>query len=157
MAAGSWQGCQSLGVSSSWDGSKWDKKCKEVEHGINDFTRVERSEGMLDVKIGGTFEPIHQGSTWREDEEKMTSVVPWLGNLSVRIWERDGSRRVCCDGRLGVRRFDHIFSTSQDGPCQDRQGNWRQIWPWYVKANGQKVCAITDNLAEEDFRLKKVA
>ena len=28
-------------------------KCQEVDNGINDSTRVERSEGILDVKVGG--------------------------------------------------------------------------------------------------------
>ena len=75
MAAGSWQRWQSLGASSSsWDEIEWDKKCQEVETGINDFTRVERIEGFLNVKIGGKFEPIYQESTWKEHEERTTGL-----------------------------------------------------------------------------------
>ena len=52
MAAGSWQGWQSWGASSrSRDEGKWDEKCQEVENGINDFTTVERSKGILMSKL----------------------------------------------------------------------------------------------------------
>ena len=104
-----------MGVSSSWDESKWYKKCKEVEHGINDFTRVERSEGIWDVKIRGTFEPIHQGSTWREDEEKMTSVVPWLGNWCRTSSQNMGSEMAPeeCAAMEGLAGEDSIISSPQ--------------------------------------------
>ena len=31
--------------------------------GINDFTSVERREGVSDVKIGGKFEPVYREPT----------------------------------------------------------------------------------------------
>ena len=47
LAAGSWLGWQSGGASSSsWDERKWNKQCQEVENEINDFMRVDRSEGI---------------------------------------------------------------------------------------------------------------
>ena len=79
--------------------------------------------------------------------------MPSLGTLTSDdlsgSGERSGQRRVYCDGRLGVRRFDCFFSIKQDKPYQDRQGNWKQAWPHYVKGNEQKVCAITDKFVEE--------
>ena len=52
QAAGSWQGWQSWGASSSsWDESKSDIKCQEAEKVMSHCTRVERSEGIPDVKI----------------------------------------------------------------------------------------------------------
>ena len=50
MAAGSWQGWQSWAASSSsCDEGEWDTKWQEVESEVKGFTRVERSEGILDV------------------------------------------------------------------------------------------------------------
>ena len=54
MAAGFWQGWQICGASSSsWDEGKWDNKCQEMENGVNEFTRVVRSEVVVGVIIPG--------------------------------------------------------------------------------------------------------
>ena len=45
----------------------------------------------------------------------------------------------------------------QDGLYKDRQGNWRQTWP-YIKLNGRKVSAITGlsrNQAKEKRRRRE--
>ena len=54
---------------------KGDRKCQEVETGVNDFTRVESGEGILDVINGGKFELVGQEPTWKELEEKMIGLV----------------------------------------------------------------------------------
>ena len=104
----------------------------------------ERSEGILNVKIGRRCEPLCHEPTWKEDEEKMSGLAFKLeGNLHCALtgkWtsddlsedgERSGARRVYCDGRLGVRRFDRFFPIRQDEPRKDRQGNWKHACPYY--------------------------
>ena len=54
------------------NGTRSDRQCQEVENGVNDFTRVERSAGTWDVKIGGKFESVYQEPTWKENGEKTT-------------------------------------------------------------------------------------
>ena len=140
MAAGCWQGWQSWGASSSCDESRRDNKCKEVENGINDFTRVERREGILHVKKEGN-------SNWSVRKPGGTNMKKrWLGASSswkenffvtgeltsddlAEHGERSGTRRVYCDGRLGVRRFDRFFPIWQDELEKDRKGKLKQAWP----------------------------
>ena len=131
MASGSWQPCQRWCASrSSWD----EHKCKEVEYDMNHFTKIERRETILDVKIGGKFSPVCQEPTWKETEEKMTGLVFKLeGKLRSAVTgkltsdnlseygERSGRRRVHCDERLGVRRFDHFFPMIYGELHQDKQ------------------------------------
>ena len=75
------------------------------------------------------------------------------GALTRKLMSDDlseyGTRRVYCDGRHGVRRFERFFPKRQDEPYQDKQGKWKQAWPYYVKGHGPKVCAITDKPVEE--------
>ena len=77
--------------------------------------------------------------------------------------ERCGSRRVYCDGRLGVRKFDRLYPKWKNEPYDDKQGNWKQAWLYYVKGNRQNVCAITDKPFQgsseerwEDVRAKRM-
>ena len=54
-------------------------------HGVNDSTRVERSEGIPDVKSGGKFASVCRELTWKESEDKMIGLVFKLeGNLRSR-------------------------------------------------------------------------
>ena len=109
LAAGSWHEWQSwCASSSSWDESKWNKQCQEVDNEINDFMRVDRSEGILDVKNWRTCRSSLSGITWEENEENMTRPVFKVGRkTSVFLdWkitsddmseygERRGPRSVC--------------------------------------------------------------
>ena len=128
VGPGSWHAWQSCSASNgSWDEDTWDKKCQEVENEVKDVTRVERGEGILDVKIGGRFAPVCQEPTWNEHEEKMIGLVFKLeGKLRCALTskltsddlpeygERSGPRELHGDGRLDVRRFDHFFQTRHD-------------------------------------------
>ena len=58
LAAGSWQGWQAN-----------EKEKGRSEKVINNFTRVERNEGILDVLIWARVEPVYQEATWKEHEE----------------------------------------------------------------------------------------
>ena len=61
---------------------------------------------------------------------------------------RSDPRRVRYEGRLGVRSFDRFLPIRQDEPYKDRQGNWKQAWPYNVKGNGKHVCHHTDKMVE---------
>ena len=142
MAAGSWQGWQSWRARTALGRRQMGFKVS-----LEDFTRVRRSDGTLDVK------PVCQESTWKEHEEQMTELVLKLegklfcalsrklttDNLS-ECGERSGPSRVFCDGRLGARWFDRLFP-DKAGRALPGQGNWKQAWTHYVKRNRQKsVC-----------------
>ena len=54
---------------------------------------------------------------------------------------------------------DSISSTQRGRRVlKDRQGNWKQAWPYYDNLKWQKVCvcAITDELVAESSRGKRV-
>ena len=87
--------------SSSWDERQWDKQCQDVERGIRHFTKVDRSEGILDVKIGGKVRTglsrTHVETKRRKDRwdrlqaGRKASLCALTGNLTsdertVRIW-----------------------------------------------------------------------
>ena len=38
-----------------------------------------------------------------------------------------------------VQRYNQFFPIRQEEPYKDRQGNWKQAWPHYVKGNGHQV------------------
>ena len=42
------------------------ERWQRVESEVKDFMRVESSEDVLDVKIGGRVESVYQKSTWKE-------------------------------------------------------------------------------------------
>ena len=48
-----------------------------------------------------------------------------------------------------MQRYGKLFPIRKKEPYKDRQGNWKQTRPHYVKVHGQKVCAITDKYLEE--------
>ena len=48
--------------SRSCDDRKRIKRGREVVSDVKEFTRLERSEGILDVHIGGRVDPVHQES-----------------------------------------------------------------------------------------------
>ena len=54
--------------------ANWRQKWREVDSGVKDFTKVERSESIQCVSIGGCVEPVYQESTWKENEEMMTGL-----------------------------------------------------------------------------------
>ena len=98
-----------------------------------------------------------------ENEESMTWLVfnfkgEFLCSLAGKSTpddlsehgERSGPRRVYCDGRLCVRRFDGFFWVRQDEPHKDRQEICKQAWPHHVKGTGQKVCvpSLKDQVKE---------
>ena len=113
--------------------------------------KLERREGILDV-------------SWRRRNDDRA-------RLQVG---RNAS--MCCHLEIDVRQADRICSarwsqeilhsedsacegliacsllTRQDEPNKDRQGNGKQHWPYYVKGNGQKACAINDKLV---WRIKQ--
>ena len=102
----------------SWDEGTWEKKCQEVENEVKDVTRVERGEGILDVKIGGRFAPVYQEPTWNEHEEKM-------------IWARLQTGRktsLCSHLKVDVRRSVRI-----------RRSKWLQVIALRRKAWRAKV------------------
>ena len=142
---------------SSWSEGAWKRKWSEPEGETWDFVRKERSEGVIGVKVNGKVTPVFQESTWNEDEEAGTCLIFDLernrlcapsGRLTTdelsTYAERSGPRRVHCEGRLGVRRFDRFCPPRQDEPDQDRQGNWKQAGQHCIKGKGQKVCAMTE-------------
>ena len=49
-----------------------------MECEVNDCTRVERSERIVDVKIEGVVEQVYQESTCKENEGKMAVLVSKL-------------------------------------------------------------------------------
>ena len=106
-----------------------------MENEVEDFTGIEGSEGILDVKIGGWFEPVYQEPTWKENGQTMASLMSNLegqfrcaltGKLTTDDLSENGERSVArkeyCDVRLGVRRFTASSPTTQDKPFQDREG-----------------------------------
>ena len=65
MSAGPGQGWQSWGASSSsWENTKM----KNIEHEGKDCVRLERGQGIVEVRVNGCTEPVFQESTWDEDE-----------------------------------------------------------------------------------------
>ena len=79
----------------------------------------------------------------RETLPHMAADVLSLGSwrqMSSRSTLSDGPRKVYCEGRLCVRRFDHFLPERLDEPLTDRQGHWMQTWPYYISLDGKKVC-----------------
>ena len=55
--------------------------------------RVERSEGVLDAKVGGRVEAVYQEFTWKENEQTMTGLVLKLeGKLRCALVGKNGDR-----------------------------------------------------------------
>ena len=78
--------------------------------------------------------------------------MPRTAGIPNRLYRE---RRLCVQRRK-------LFTNKQVEPHKDRQGNWKQAWPHYVKSNGQQACAIADKPFEEakedrweDVRTKK--
>ena len=59
------------------------------------------------------------------------------------MWSQEGVLRGQ-DWRSEVRQL----LRTKAGRALQRQGNWKQTWPYYIKVNGKKVCAITDSPSE---------
>ena len=99
---------------------------------------------------GGLYQSIEE-PTWKAHEESMTGIVFKLEGVlrweiltsdeQAEYAERCGPRRVYCERRLGVRRFDRCFPTRHDEPYKDRQGHWKQLWP-APKAHRQALWRI---------------
>ena len=62
-----------------------------------------------------------------------------------------GPRRDYLEGRICVRRYDHIVPIRQGASYKDREGNWKQAWPNCINLNGAKTCApqATGDLHDE--------
>ena len=75
--------------------------------GINDFTRGERSEGILDVKVGAKFAPVYQEPTWKENGEKMAGLV----------FKLEGHLRCALTGKFASDDLSHCGERS--GPKID--------------------------------------
>ena len=59
-----------------------------------------------------------------------------IGDSESEYAKKSGPRRLYQNPRLGVPRFDNIFSIKQKEPHKDRQVNWKMAWPDYVESNG---------------------
>ena len=52
--------------------------------------------------------------------------------------------------KIRVRRYDDFFPIRQDEPYKEKQGNWKQAWPWLHQAEWVKtMCTISDKFVED--------
>ena len=47
---------------------------------------------------------------------------------------------------VNLRKGATFFTIEQKEPYTDRQGNWKQAWPFHVKGNGKTFVASRTNL-----------
>ena len=77
-------------ASSSWVEGKFDQQCEELESEVEEVTRTERNQGILDVSFGGRFVPVYKGTdvegTRRIDDRDrlQTGRGASMGNIDVR-------------------------------------------------------------------------
>ena len=92
-------------------------RSREVEREGKVFARIERREGILEVKVNGRTEPIFWENTWNEDEETMTGLIFSLdGRFCCALKGKQTSESTCHRQRKVV---PEEYARLEESVCED--------------------------------------
>ena len=94
-----------------------EREVERVESEREDLVRIERSEGIIKVRVYGRTENVFQGRTRNEDEGSVSGLIfslegrhyCALTGKHIRLCKEERPRRLYVRGRLCMQRYDKFF------------------------------------------------